>query len=185
MTPFFYMLITTMLGTLLAFAVQMAMQGMFGTMAAAQNPQMGRILAAQGIGMGVGLLMLLIFLPVLLFIGSFLNAGLWHLSLMLLGGARKPFEATYRVYCYVAGSCALVSLVPCCGGIASLVWTIVSGSIGLGKVHEISTGKAVAAILLPLVLCCGMCGIGLYFFIHAMAGNPDFMNAFNSAIPKH
>ncbi len=185
MTPFFYMLIASLVGSVLGIGVQMAMQGAFGSMAAAQNPQMGKILAAQGMGMETGLLAVLIFLPVILFVVSFLNAGLWHLSLMLLGGARKPFEATYRVYSYVSGSCALISLVPCCGGIASLIWTIVSGSIGLSKVHDIRTGKAVAAILLPLIFCCGMCGVGIYFFFHAMTGNPDFMNAINNAMPKH
>jgi hypothetical protein len=54
----------------------------------------------------------------------------------------------------------------------------------LSKVHEISTGKAVAAILLPLVLCCGLCGVGFYFFFQAMSGNPEFMNAFNEALKK-
>jgi len=177
MTPFIYMVIATLLGTALAFAVQFGMQAVMGSAVASQNPQFAQIMAAQGLGLGTGVVVLLVVLPILLFVGSFLNGGLWHLSLMVLGGANKPFESTYRVYCYVSGSSALVSLVPCCGGFASVIWTIVSGSIGLSKVHGISTGKAVLAVLLPMLVCCSLCGVGFYFLYQSLLGNPDFMEA--------
>lgn len=181
-TPFLYMLIATGIGVFLAFAVQFGLQAIMGSIVASgQNAEISRALAAQGFGVGIGIVAMLVLLPIALLIASFVGSGIWHLSLMILGGAKKPYEATYRVYCYVSGSSALVSLVPCCGGLAAVVWKIVSGAIGLSKVHEISTGKAVAAVLLPFLLCCGLCGVGIFFFAQAMQGNPDFMNAFNKA----
>ena len=182
MTPFLYMLIATGIGAALGMGMQLAMQPVMAAIGAKQDPALGQMFAAQGFGMGTGILAFLIILPIALFIASFLNGGLWHLSLMILGGAKKPFEATYRVYCYVSGSCALVSLVPCCGGIISLVWTVVSGAIGLSKVHDISTGKAVMAVLLPLLVCCGLCGAAIFFMAQAFSGNPEIMEMFNKAM---
>ena len=185
MTPFLYMLLTTIIGVGLGIGVQTAMQGVMGSMLSAQNPEIAKVLAAQQVGMGVGLLFALVLVPILLLIASFVGSAIWHVSLMVLGGANKPYEATYRVYCYVTGSSTLISLVPCCGGLAAIVWKVVSGSIGLAKVHEISTGKAVLAVLLPLLLCCGTCGVGLYFFVQSMMGNPQFMDAMNALNSSH
>jgi hypothetical protein len=36
-----------------------------------------------------------------------------------------------------------------------LVWKIVVYSIGLARAHETETGRAVLAVLLPLIVCCG------------------------------
>ena len=184
-TPFLYMLLASSIGIFLSLGVQFGLQSVFGSLATSQNAQFAKAFAGQSIGIGFVFGAILIFLPVGIFVGSFIGAGIWHFCLMLLGGATKPFEATYRVYCYVAGSSALVALVPCCGGFASIVWKVVSGSIGLSKVHGISTGKAVAAILLPLIFCCGVCGVGIYFLVHALAANPEFMDAFNKALQTH
>jgi len=41
----------------------------------------------------------------------------------------------------------------------SLVWAIVCYCIGLARAHETDTGRAVLAVLLPLIVCCG----GLFF----------------------
>lgn len=184
LVPFLYMLLATGLGVGIGLAVQFGLQGFLGA-ANSQSAEVSRVLAAQGLGAGVAVVAGLIVLPIFIFIGSFVGAGIWHLSLMVLGGATKPYEATYRVYCYVGGSSALVSLVPCCGGFAAVIWKIVSGSIGLSRVHGISTGKAVAAILLPLLLCCGLCGVGFFFGYQALAGNAEFMDALHQAIPTH
>ncbi|MEP6672652.1 MAG: GYF domain-containing protein [Chthoniobacter sp.] len=95
-----------------------------------------------------------IFLPVVLALSSFIGAGILHLSLMLCQGATQPFETTYRTYCYVKGSAAALYLIPVCGGLAGWIWGVVSMCIGISKAHEITTGRAVLAVLLPLLLCC-------------------------------
>jgi hypothetical protein len=98
------------------------------------------------------LILLLVALPFLLPIGLFIAAGLTHLALMILGGATQPFEATFRVNAYAYGTIGWLSAVPFCGAIIGLVWGIVLEVIGIARVHEISTGKAAAAVLLPLAI---------------------------------
>jgi hypothetical protein len=82
-----------------------------------------------------------------------LVAGLVHLCLLLLGGAPGGFAATLKSLAY-SNAPVFLAIVPVCGSIAGLIWGIVIGVIGLTVVHRISTGKAVAAILLPIFVCC-------------------------------
>jgi len=92
-------------------------------------------------------------------IGLFIFGGLYHLFLMMLGGARFPFETTFRVVAYVTGATSLIQVIPLCGqyiyGLVSLVYAI----LGLSAAHQISGGKAAAAVLLPLLLCVVLGGL--------------------------
>jgi hypothetical protein len=97
-----------------------------------------------------------IFSPLLVALGSFISGGIFHLSLMLCSAARQPFETTYRTVCYCAGSTALFSLIPICGGYIGGIWSIVAMCIGMAKTHEITGGKAALAVLLPIGLCCAV-----------------------------
>ena len=98
----------------------------------------------------------------------FILAGLVHLSLMLVGGANKTFEATFRVISFSQGSTAPLQLVPCCGGLVALVWFLVASCIGVARTHEIDTGRATLAVLLPIIVCCGG-GILLLFMFGGFA----------------
>jgi len=99
-------------------------------------------------------IIMLIFLPAFLAAGIFIASGITHLSLMLLGGAKQPFETTVRVACFSVGATALLQLLPICGGTAYVIWNITAQCIGITKAHEISTAKSVSAVLLPMILCC-------------------------------
>lgn len=98
---------------------------------------------------------------------NFLMAGIHHLMLMLLGGANKGYDATYKVVCY-SYSAHVFSLIPFCGGFAVIPFFFVSSIIGLSKVHGIEGWKASVAMLAPYVVCCLMVG-GLYIGVIAMA----------------
>src|SRR5262249_29960035 len=97
----------------------------------------------------------LVIAPIFIILGMFIWSGIYHLLLMMLDGARKPFETTARVYAYSAGACSLLMAIPWLGmfvvGIANIVFVI----IGLSKAHGISGGKAAAAVLIPIAICCG------------------------------
>jgi len=94
--------------------------------------------------------------------------------LLLLGGARRDFEATLRVVCF-AQATSVVFLVPFCGQLIGAVWTLVLYVIGLAQAHEISTGKAAAAALLPLVLlCCCCAGLAILFASALASIVPNF-----------
>ncbi len=110
----------------------------------------------------IGLIVFAIFLPLMLLLTSFIHAGILHLSLMICGGAKQPFETTYRVCCYCSGSTSILQVVPVCGPLAAGIWGLVIACIGVAKAHEIDTGRAVIAILLPTLLCCVIfIGVGI------------------------
>lgn len=94
--------------------------------------------------------------PVLVAAGLFIGAGIYHVMLLVLGSARRDFEATLRVTCY-SGATQLFQIVPGCGSLIALVWNLVVMVVGLSEVHGISRGKAAAAVLLPLLLICCCC----------------------------
>ena len=96
-------------------------------------------------------------MPVFVVLGLFIGGGVLHLCLMLVGGANRSFETTFRVACYTAGSANLFSMVPICGGLIAMVYNIVLECIGLSRAHQTTTGKALMAIFLPLLVCCVVC----------------------------
>ncbi len=99
-------------------------------------------------------------IPFLLPIAIFSSAGISHLFLMMLGGANRPFEATFRVNCYAYGAIAPVQAIPFLGVFVASVWGLVLEIFGLMDAHGISGGKATAVVLLPMavifLLCCGL-----------------------------
>jgi len=101
-------------------------------------------------------------------VAPFIFGGLVHLSLILVGGANKAFETTFRVISFSQGSAAPLQLVPCCGGLVALVWCLVANCIGVARAHEIDTGRATVAVFLPVIVCCGG-GILLLFVFGGFA----------------
>jgi hypothetical protein len=88
-------------------------------------------------------------------IGNLFAAGIWHLFLMMCGGARQGYETTFRVTSFVYGSLAWLGFIPYIGGCALTIWMVVLLIIGLAKAHEIPAGKAALAVLLPFGICVG------------------------------
>src|ERR1700730_1063722 len=86
----------------------------------------------------------------------FVGSGILHLCLMLVGGANRPFETTFRVVCFGSGAANLFSMIPMCGWLIAVVYDIVLKCIGVSRAHETTTGKAVLAVFLPVVVCCGL-----------------------------
>ncbi len=106
-------------------------------------------------GMGIGMIALIVLVPIFIVIGLFIGAAIVHLCLMIVGGANKSFEATFRVLAFSHGSTGPLQIIPVCGGLIAGVWAVVVNCIGLARAHETTTGRAVLAVFLPLVVCCG------------------------------
>jgi len=159
--PLGYFIMTSWAGGLVTLLFQFLIQ--MGTRSAMPQGQSQAFPMVWGAGFFIGWALLM---PVALVIGSFITAGIFHLSLMICQGAKQPFETTYRTYCYASGSAAALQLIPVCGAYASGIWGLVSLCIGIARTHEITTGRAVLAILLPSAVCC----IAIVFIIIAVAG---------------
>lgn len=106
-------------------------------------------------GMGVGIVFAIVLIPIAVAVGLFIGAAILHLCLMIVGGAKQTFETTFRVLCFCIGSAYPLMIVPFCGGAVAGIWAIVVECIGLARAHETDTGRAVLAVFLPLIVCCG------------------------------
>ena len=101
--------------------------------------------------------LIFVFSPLIAIVDVFLTAGLAHICLLLVGGNRFGFETTFRVMAY-SSAVYIMTLVPFCGNLISLVWGIAIIIIGLQKAHDIDTWRAALAVFLPLILCLVSCG---------------------------
>src|SRR6266481_7830288 len=146
--PLIYALIGGCLGGIVSFLFSLAFQslGLF-------TDRHNNGLAAMA-GMGIGSAMIIL-LPLFIVIGLFIGSAIVHLCLMLVGGANQSFETTFRVLAFSHGSVGPLQIVPVCGGLISGVWAVVCTCIGLARAQETDTGRAVLAVFLPLIVCCG------------------------------
>lgn len=99
-------------------------------------------------------------------VSALLGAALPHLGLKV-SGSDKPFSTTLRVVCYAVAPNVLTAI-PVVGGFAGL-YTLVLEVWGLREAHGVSTGRAVFAVLWPVLVfgCCA--GVGVVALIAAFA----------------
>ena len=159
--PLLYAVIGGSFGAVFAFVYNFAFRSL--------NMFPSRHNAFENMISGVGLIFLLIFTPLLVVIGTFIWSAILHVCLMLVGGAKQSFETTFRVVCYGGGSVNPLLVIPFCGGLIVFIWKIVLYTIGLSRSHETDTGRALLAVLLPLIVCCGG-AITLAVMFGALAG---------------
>jgi hypothetical protein len=155
MDPLFFALIGGCAGIVVAFLFQLVFQSM-GFMV---NRNSGLF----GMGMGTLIVFGFVLMPIMFVCGLFIWSGILHLCLTMLGGAKKPFETTFRVVCFSSGSAYLFAIVPVCGRVVAPIYNIVLQCMGVARAHETDTGKAVMAVLLPVIVCCG--GVLLLAFL--------------------
>jgi hypothetical protein len=108
-------------------------------------------------------------IPFTIALSIFIGSGVTHLCLMIVRGNQKGFEATFRAICY-SYSAALFYIFPIIGSIAGVVYFFILAILGVREGHEISTGKAVLAVLLPFIVVIGL-GILLAILIPLFIGS--------------
>jgi hypothetical protein len=99
----------------------------------------------------------LIGIPLMVASTIFIGSAITHLCLMIVGGNKSGYQATFRAICY--SYCAhLFDIVPFIGSFIGSVYMIILIIFGVREGHGISTGKAVLAVLLPFIV---MVGLGI------------------------
>lgn len=88
-------------------------------------------------------------------IGWAISTAVLHLLLLIVGGARKGMSTTALVLAY-ASAPQVFNVVPWLGGWVASIWSLVLLIVGLSQAHETDTWRAVLAVFLPLLLCCGI-----------------------------
>ena len=94
--------------------------------------------------------------PVVLVIVLFVWTAILHLCLLIVGATKTStagFEGTFRV-CAYSGVADLANAVPFVGPLAAGIWKIVLSVIGVVALHRTTSGKAIVAILIPILFCC-------------------------------
>src|SRR5260370_14212460 len=78
------------------------------------------------VGAGIGSIVMIILAPAFAAIGAFIVAAIFHVCLMIVGGARHSFETTVRVVCFVGGFVDPFLIIPfSCGLIAGILEILV------------------------------------------------------------
>jgi hypothetical protein len=129
--------------------------------------QIGPMMATSG----ASFLITLLLAPVFILIGLFIWSGILHLLVMMLGAHKQStsgFEGTFRAVAYAYTS-SLAQLIPLVGGLIALVWMIILQVIGLVRMHRTTQGKAAAAVLIPIGLCCVCVIVAIVLAIGSMA----------------
>ena len=104
------------------------------------------------LGTGINIVLLCLS-PAFVVVGVFIQAAIFHLLLMLLGGAKRGFGVTLRCVCYGAAP-QLLAVVPICGAVAGGIWAMVLVIMAAIYGHGTDAWRVIVAYFLPLILCC-------------------------------
>ncbi len=91
----------------------------------------------------------------------------WGLGLAF--GGKAEFVPLFRVFLH-AQLTNWASLIPFVGGVVAAVWGIVVAVVTLEEVHGLSRGKAVAVVLIPVLLLSACCAVLVTMFGIALLG---------------
>jgi hypothetical protein len=89
--------------------------------------------------------------PLILLVSIILAAAVVHLLLKAFGGASRDLGFTVRLFAF-AYSPQILGVVPVIGTTVGFVWMVVVAVIGLREGHGTTTGRAAAAVLIPVSL---------------------------------
>lgn len=103
-----------------------------------------------------GVALQLVIGPILALLGLLIGTAIVHLFLLLFGGLKESpsgFEGSFRTLGYSSVS-QLAGVVPFVGWLLALIWGVILQVIGLARLHRTTPGRALAAVVAPLLLCC-------------------------------
>lgn len=106
-----------------------------------------------GMEMSTGAVALLTFFitPFVLLFALLINSLVIHLFVAMLVRERRTMGATTRVLCYAVAPYP-IAVIPFAGPLVSSIWITVLVILGLRDAHRTTTGRAAAAVLIPLFL---------------------------------
>jgi hypothetical protein len=90
-------------------------------------------------------------LPIQIAIGFFIGSGILHICLLMVGAGKNGFKATFRVVAYTSSS-LVFALIPFVGGAIVTIYNLVLLTIGFRESHRTTTGRALIAVLLPMIV---------------------------------
>lgn len=126
-----------------------------------------------GMVLGVLFAMALV-VPIIITIKAFVVAAILHVCLLVLGGAKHGFEATFRTVTYVGGSATALNLIPFVGQFIGMAVFVVLSIIGLARMHETQMWRCVLAVLIPTVLFIALVAVAI-MALSMVVMNPEML----------
>jgi hypothetical protein len=118
---------------------------LFGSMTGGRNLGM---LTGAGAG-GVAIIFFVLFM-IFAIIGAFVGGAILLIFVYIVGG-RKGIAQTIKAVMYGSTPQLLLGWIPIIGIIAA-IWSLVVEIIGIRQLHELTTGKAVLSVLIPIII---------------------------------
>ena len=111
---------------------------------------------------GLSILQVIIPLPFQQALAIFIGSAILHLCLMIVRGNHHGYKTTFRAVSY-SYSAYLFGIIPFIGLVIGGIYTFILTIIGVREGHEISTGKAILAVLLPVIVIFVLIFVALLF----------------------
>lgn len=99
---------------------------------------------------GHGIVPLITIIYLMAVASTFFNAGFIHVFVIIVEGKRGIFES-FKVVAYASTPSYILGWIPVFGIIAG-IWALVVQTLALRELQEISTGRAVIAMVLPYIM---------------------------------
>jgi hypothetical protein len=109
----------------------------------------------------LSILQIIVPLPFQQAIAIFIGSAIIHLCLMIVGGNNHGYKTTFRAIAY-SYSGYLFGIIPFIGLLIGNIYVFILTIIGVKEGHEISTGKAVLAVLLPIIVIFGLIFLAIF-----------------------
>ena len=121
---------------------------------------------------GFFLSIVVISIPFMIAFSIWIVSGVIHLCLMIVRGNRKGFETSFRAISY-SYSAQLFNIVPFIGNLIGFIYFFILIILGVREGHGITTGRAVLAVLLPVIVAIGL-GILMAISLPLLIGTLGF-----------
>jgi hypothetical protein len=157
-SPLLYGVIISFFGTTIGLLEQFAFSGFMGSFSQVEGMQGVNFFQT------AFLLIYALFLPIMIVVGLFINSAIFHICLLIVGAGKRGFEATFRVVSYACSSQAF-ALVPFVGWFIIIIYNLVLWTIGFRESHRTTTGKALIAVVLPMIVILFFIGLLVFAII--------------------
>jgi hypothetical protein len=130
-------------------------------------------------GAGAGISAAIIFFVMFMLIaiaGAFIGGAILHIFVYIAGG-RKGITQTIKAEMYGSTASLLFGWLPIINMIAA-IWSLVTEIIGIRQLHEITTGRAVLALVLPIIIAFILAMVVAFFLIASFSTIESGVNPF-------
>jgi hypothetical protein len=122
----------------------------------------------------ISILQIIVPLPFQEAIRIFIGSAIIHLCLMIVGGNNSGYKTTFRAISY-SNSAYLFGIIPFIGLIIGGIYTFILTIIGVREGHEISTGKSILAVILPVIVLFGLI-FAVFLLVMMFFGSTGFFS---------